>query len=587
MRLFRVVLWFAATLSLPALASAQTPIYICTADAQVLRQVANPVPTSGATTLWYTGGKKESFDDCVVGPDGWLYISSGFSIQRISLDTATPNGGASLVALLGSASRGLAFNGSILYINTATTGIVTLKGVATSTDPLSFPDAPVPLFNVTPSDGHGVVFDVMGNLVLSSGTTLQRAPVALTPPFYPTPPALLLTRADTIFGTAVNTCGHIVFADRSSRSILAGSKSMPFTTSTLATFSSPDYPVAVEVDSNNHMWVLTDNGTSAKLWQVPGSLANNCAPAAPSLVLDLGTLLSGPNKLHGLSSARALGLAVDRTDATLIHGYDSTTPACSRLFDFGYHTVRLAFGDCTIPFSVSIAALKSKPTEVNFSTALGTGLEGVQNSPFGGYIPQFVLTRTGGSQLFSYAAEYGLYAQVKIGIPGVARTAGHGRTDPFTANVIGDFWDVGIFDFAMGERGPDFSKRVVFNAPLPPLSADCTISAADWEEPLNTGTPLFKIGQNVKVAFTAKTSTGAPCGGGGTMHVSVVRLSPAPVTTMAVQSVGSAQTGNVMSNVGDRYFFNLDTSGYGPGMYQITVWGDVIQPANKTYIIGQ
>jgi hypothetical protein len=590
MRVLRVLLWLAPFSVIPAVAEAQTTAYICTADAQVVRQTANPAPATGGTSVWYTGGKKASFDDCVVGPDGWLYISSGSSILRISLEVPTAPGGAAALTLLESAARGVAFNGTTLYINTASSGIQTLKGVETGSDPLSFPDPTASLFPVTPGDGHGVVFDVIGNLVLSSGATLQRAPVAFVVPFYPSPPAALLTRGGTIFGTAVNTCGETLIADKLSRSVLRVPKTSPFTPSTLASFTSPDYPVAIEVDSNNNTYVLTaqaDDGAQAKLWRLSGNLSNSCAPAAPALVVDLSTLLSGRDKLAGLKSAAALGVAVDRTDATLSLGYGPTTPGCRQLFDFGYHTVTLGFAECTSPFSISIAALKSKPTEVNFSSALGAGLEGVRYSPLGGYVVQYVLTRTGGIPPFAFSSQYGFYAQETFGTPGIARAASHGLTDPFTTSVIDDYWDVGIFDAAVGERGDDFSKRVVYNAPLPPFTADCTISPFSWEEPLHTGTPLFKMGQNIKIAFTATTTTGTPCGGGGMMHVSVVRVSPGPLTTLLVQSVGGAQTGNMMNNVGDRYSFNLDTSGYGPGTFQITVWGDRIPPANKVFVIQQ
>jgi hypothetical protein len=91
----------------------------------------------------------------------------------------------------------------------------------------------------------------------------------------------------------------------------------------------------------------------------------------------------------------------------------------------------------------------------------------------------------------------------------------------------------------------------------------------------------------VKVAFTAKTPTGAACGGGGTMHLSVVRTSPAPLAMQVTRSVGGAQTLNIMSNTGDRYSFNLDTSLFGTGTFQLTVWGDKLPPTNKVFAIGQ
>jgi hypothetical protein len=594
MRALRLVAFLGAALSMPVLASAQTSAYICTPDAQVLRYT--PGSTGPVTDLWYTGNKKEAFDDCVVGPDGWLYIASGSSILRLDLSTPTATGAAPLLSLVGSAARGLAFNINTLYINTATTGVYTLAGVAGPADPLTFPNAATPLPSVAAADGHGIAFDVLGNLIVSAGAAVLQAPVALAPPLYATPATSLLTRTGTVFGVAVNTCGEVVYADKGTRSLMRRPKGAAAST-TLATFASPDYPVAVEIDSNNNLYVVTaqsDTGSAGKLWKFDGSLSNGCAaPAAPAgPIVDLSALLSGSAKLKGLLSARALGLALAPTDASLTRTF---TPAqCSNLYNFGYHTVRLTFADCSVPFSVKIDALKSKPTQVNFSAPLDAGLEGLRYSPMGGYIVQYILndrvattsTPVPGPP-FLFDAQYGFYTQETLGTPGIARAETHGVADPFNESVISDFWDVGVLDAASGERGDDFSKRVLYNSALATLSTDCAISAADWEEPLNTGNPLFKVGQNVKVAFTAKTSTGAACGGGGTMHLSVVRTSPSPLAMQVTQSVGGAQTLNIMSNTGDRYSFNLDTSLFGTGTFQLTVWGDKLPPTNKVFAIGQ
>ena len=71
------------------------------------------------------------------------------------------------------------------------------------------------------------------------------------------------------------------------------------------------------------------------------------------------------------------------------------------------------------------------------------------------------------------------------------------------------------------------------------------------------------------------------------MRVSVLRTSPAPLTMQLTQSSGNAQTDNIMSNQGDRYSFNLDTTGFGTGAFQVTVWGDKIAPTTRTFAIGQ
>jgi len=584
----RVAAFVAAVLGLPTLgfAQAQTTIYICTPDGQVIRQLVDASGTIG-TNLLYTGNRNEAFTDCVVGPDGWLYIASGASVIRINPATPPRSGSATTLSLVGSTAQSLAFNVSTLYIMTATTGLYTLTGTPGLTDPLDFPDPATALMSVGAGAGHGLAFDVFGNLVVTAGGTLQRALVNLTAPFYTNAPSILLTRTATLFGAAVNTCGEIVYADKASRTLRVRAKDGS-AHRTLTSFpNTADYPVALEIDSSNNTYVMTaqsDAGASAKLWRIGGNLTNSCAAGNAALILDLSTLLSGMNKLKGLSSARALGVAVGPTDVSMTRNF--TTAACHQLFDFGYHTASLSFSGCSSPFSVTIHALKTKPSDVVFSGVLGSEHTPVRYSPMGGHAVQYVFTG-GPAAPFTFASELGFYAQEVLARPGIARASGHAPADPYTESVMTDFWDVGIHDAAAGTRGDDFSKRIVFNSPAPPAQADCRIEPASWEEPFLTQTPLFKRNQVVKVAFTARTSTGEPCGGGGTMHVSVARVSPPPVTLFAAQSAGNAQTGNVMSNEGDKYWFNLDTQPLGIGEFVVTVWGTTLPPTTRTFTIGQ
>ena len=216
MRALRVAALVAAAIGLPSLASAQATGYICTPDGQVLRQTINPNGTSGGTTLWYTGTKNQEFGVCDVGPDGWLYIASASSILRLNLNSPTPDGQAPVLALLPSAVRGFAFNVTTLYINTAASGLYALNGVAGPTDPFTFPDPATPLLTA-PTDGHGLAFDILGNLVLAAGAVILRGPVNLAAPFYTTAPSPVETRSDTVFDVSVNTCGQIVYADKATR----------------------------------------------------------------------------------------------------------------------------------------------------------------------------------------------------------------------------------------------------------------------------------------------------------------------------------------------------------------------------------
>src|SRR5207302_1270405 len=76
MRPLPILAALSVVLLAPALADAQPTTYVCTPAAQVLTVDG----TSGATAVLYTGSG--SFSDCVLGPDGWLYVSNGTSILR-------------------------------------------------------------------------------------------------------------------------------------------------------------------------------------------------------------------------------------------------------------------------------------------------------------------------------------------------------------------------------------------------------------------------------------------------------------------------------------------------------------------------
>lgn len=592
MRALRVATFVAAALAPPWIASAQVTTFICTPDAQVLKQVVNPDGSSGGTSVWYSGGKTETFYGCKVGPDGWLYFTSGASVRRLDLNTPTPAGAAPIVSLLPTAGRSIAFNVTTLYANTLSSGIQTLVGVRGSSDPLSFPDPVTQLFSVSPTDGHGIAFDVPGNLILSSGSNVLKAAVNLVFPFYTNAPASVASRTSTVFDTAVNTCGEIIYADKQTRSVRRQAKGG--IESTLATFPNPaDYPGGIDIDSNNNIYVLTmqsDSGAAAKMWRIAGSLSNGCAAATPTLVVDFTTLLSGMNKVKGLKSDRALAVTATPTDASLTQSFSAAQ--CSNLYDFGYHTVRLTFDDCTVPFSVTVDALKSKPSDVTFGGEIPVTAQHVPYSPLGGFVTQIRLNdRIGPSGpltgLFGFNGQLGYFAQVIVGTPGLGRAAGDSPTAPYLENVWTDFWDVNVHDAAVGDRGPDFSKRVVFNVPLSATAADCTVKLADYGQPFNTQQPLYKVTQNVQIEFIPTTSTGEPCGGGGTIRVSVARLDPLPVTLLLAESSGNAQTMNIMSNQGNKFWFNLDTTGFGTGLFLVTFSGDTIVSTSRTFMIGQ
>jgi hypothetical protein len=151
--------------------------------------------------------------------------------------------------------------------------------------------------------------------------------------------------------------------------------------------------------------------------------------------------------------------------------------------------------------------------------------------------------------------------------------------------VGNDFWDVGTLDAATGETANDYSKRVVYTTPL---VQTCHLDAA-FDEPLNSGNPLFNGVQNLKIQIGVTDGNGQPCNG-GTLRVSIVRILG---STYEPQNVTSdSQVANIMDQVGPGTYkynldlLNLDTAGAtsaNPAQFQITVWSDIAPSKNQSF----
>src|SRR5207302_942260 len=133
----------------------------------------------------------------------------------------------------------------------------------------------------------------------------------------------------------------------------------------------------------------------------------------------------------------------------------------------------------------------------------------------GGFVVQYILTGSGTPPPFN--AKYAFFTQETIGAPGVARTTNDAPTATYDENVTSDYWAIGSLDDSGGERGNDYSKRVVFNSNLA-VGSSC--AAGPFEQPLLSGNPLFKSNQDIKIAFSLN---GTGCAS-GTLHVSIVRI---------------------------------------------------------------
>ena len=185
-----------ASLLLPALAHSQPVQYpgtpgthpfvdVCTAAGQAGRVTSGSTPTAVGTGVLFANGPAGSiFNDCVVGPDGWLYIASQSEIQKVDLPATSLPAATQLVVGLPKVqgnqwlARGLAFNVNTLYVTTnlGVSRYNLSEGVK--------PELPVS------SGGIGIAFDFAGNLNIVSGTSILQAAGTPYVNAYGTPSAL-------------------------------------------------------------------------------------------------------------------------------------------------------------------------------------------------------------------------------------------------------------------------------------------------------------------------------------------------------------------------------------------------------------
>src|SRR5215211_7729680 len=121
MPISRLLGFAAAVLITPTVVVAQ-PVpaaYVCGGS-----QVTKIVGTSASGLL---SAGNANFEDCLVGPDGRLYIANGTEIDRLDpTNKTTAKATFEFVATVPSTARGLAFNVQTLYINTAAGSVLKL-----------------------------------------------------------------------------------------------------------------------------------------------------------------------------------------------------------------------------------------------------------------------------------------------------------------------------------------------------------------------------------------------------------------------------------------------------------------------------
>lgn len=574
----------AVFMALPAAVYAQTAspaVYVCTPDAVVYKIVG-----TSSTRLFNGTG---TFNDCDLGQDGNLYIGNDFRILRINpADRNTAKNQQAFVGTLPYPVRGLAFNGPVLYANTFG-GVYKLVG--NGGDPLTF-SAPSLVEAGDPLQAAaGLVFDVIGNLLFVKNGDVRRLQPSPNPGFVPhyaagAQPVLAGANA---YGLAAAPCRDVLYADTAARSI----KRIPAgggASQTVVSLGS-EMPLHIASDAGGSVYVVAAanlNGNNANVYRYDFNGLLNC-----SLPQSRTTLLS---------VSRAVGIAVAPREVSITQHFAPTD--CQKTFDFGHHKELVKLGVCGSGekhFSLQIVARLSEPSSLTYTDDLDPATTTHFNySPSRGFATELLLhpvpcaakpCTQDVSERGGYTAQYWFFTQDITAVPALGRGANESASSPYHDLIpLVNFWDLGFDPGGEGTRGDFFSKYIMVNLNPPGL---CEARPEDIEPPLTGLLTPAQAGSSLKIAFLL---TGENCSG-GTLRLSVAKISNDPssgcnplsvndVETIPVESVGP-QTGNIFSNSGDRYFYNLKTSGHGFGTFRFTVSGDKVKSFGGCYIVSQ
>ena len=574
----------AVFLAFPAAVSSQTAgpaVYVCTPDA-----VVHKIVGSSSTRLFNGIG---TFNDCDLGPDGNLFIANDLRILRINpTDKNTAKNQQAFVGTLPYAVRGLAFNGPVLYANTSG-GVYKLVG--NGSDPLSF-SAPSLVEAGDPlQPAAGLVFDVVGNLMFVKNGDMRRLQPSPNPgsvPHYSAGAQTALAGANA-YGLAAAPCRDLLYADTVAHSI----KRIPVGgggPQTVASLGS-EVPLHIASDAGGSLYAVAAanlNGNSANVYRYDFNGLLNCtSPQSRTLIL---------------SVPRAVGIAVAPREVSITHHFAPTD--CQKTFDFGNHKEIVKLVTCGSGekhFSLQIVARLSEPSSLTYTDDLDPATTTHFNySPHRGFATELLMhpvpcpaepCTQDVSERGGYTTQYWFFTQDITAVPALGRGANENASSPYHEVIpLVYFWDLGFDPGGEGTRGDFFSKYMMLNQNPPGL---CEARPEDVEPPLTGLLTPAQAGSSLKIAFLL---TGENCSG-GTLRLSVAKISSDPtsgcnplsvsdVETIAVESVGP-QTGNIFSNSGNRYFYNLKTSGHGFGTFRFSVSGDKVKSFGGCYIVSQ
>ncbi len=584
------------------------PVYI-SSGTQILCIETAPAPAATGQITVLVTDPSSVFGDIAFGPDGLLYFTDSAGARVFRFDPKSSAASATLVANIPSGTpTGASFsssngtsNGDLYVISS--TGVWKIGQIASSVSPAT---PPVTLTNgdkvitFTPSiTAGGNAFDVFSeveNLVIVDQTNNQ----VLKSPFPFTSAQSLTSVPSAGPGIFANFCGDLLVASGTTIQRFSGGA-----LSTLVDFGSHNTVRYFEVTAANTVFAATfSSGAGGIVWRVDPVKDSTGVPsctATPTITLMVS--LKDAVVAKTLLSDNANGVALPPTSISLTANFDPTHP--TQVLNFGFHKLSVTYKQVLASFSQTFTAVRNRPADISFTgTQFPNNTVPMHFSPFGGFAVQYATSSAAApapgiqyaaSTPGAHAIEFKAFFSTQDFLldPGVAHAAGDVLlTSPatpvtYTDDVTHDFW---LADQGAGSCTNGWSEYVVFNEALKQNTAfslkNPVASCGATTTP--TCNPKFNIGQSVRFAFNLTPSVSNAI---ARLSIAKVEVNPdgtiGILQTISVFSKNSSNVDNFFSIGNNLYTYDWDSSGAagaGPGLYQATIFSDSFAPPQVVFL---
>jgi hypothetical protein len=456
----------------------------------------------------------------------------------------------------------------------------------------NLPTAPVPTqivnsFGADADNGEGLAITPQGDLLMvhqrsggkgkggGSGDRVLKSVISSSA----VNASQLISGLNKPFGLARNSVGEIFVAEWGTKSIKRFNANGS-ADGTCASFSGQEKPFYLEIAADDSIYVVTSLGNNLNSLKGGKLRKFNAMCSTVTTLLDLGS-----------SGAELIGVALDATSVAS----PAKTFSPSIAINFGSNAAQLDLLSCT---NLVVRAIHTPPGSLAADLA-ASGITGrpVPNSGEGGFEIVYEIVEPADCTILSFDGKAALtiagFFNVQnpriVRCPADAPRPSTGYTDCAVQTLTG-YWPIAVLLGTPGDpikSGVDFPSRFFLIDEELNEAPEVSGQFCGFESPL-TNTDLgdapasFSPSGTIPVKFLLATRTGN-CSTGPFITdaqaiISVARVEDAggnlvfnPIDVLASGNSNTPPLFRNENNPNKQYIFNLDITGYAPGLYTVTV----------------